>query len=45
MSLIIVKGIIVLYSNEGRIILDWLRVPDPRLILDGIRDFIEGEFQ
>ena len=44
-SLAVVEEAILFCSDEGRIILDWLRVLDPRLVLDGIKDFVDGKFQ
>jgi len=44
-SLAVVEGAVHLCSDEGRITLDWLQVPDPRLVLDGIKDFFDGMFQ
>ena len=44
-SLAIVEGAVVLYSEVGKIILDWLQASDPRLVLDGIKDLVDGESQ
>ena len=34
---------IFLHSGECRVVLDWLRALYPRLVLDGIEDFVYGE--
>ena len=40
-SLVVMKEAVLLCSWESRIILDW--APDPRLVLDGIKDLVGGE--
>ena len=44
-SLAIMEGAILLCSEESRTMMVWFRVPDPELIFDGIKDFIDGESQ
>ena len=45
MSLVIVEGAILLCFGESRIMLDWLRAPEPGLVFEGIKDFVDGESQ
>ena len=39
------EEIILLCSDEGRSMLDWPRAPDPRLVLDGTKYFVDRKFQ
>jgi len=34
---------ILFYSEKCRIIPNWSRAPNPRLVLDGIEDLVDGE--
>ena len=42
-SLAVVKGAVVLCSGVSRIMLDWLRASDSRLVLNGVKDLVDGE--
>jgi len=42
-SLVVMKGAILFYPRERGVILDRSRMPDSRLLLDGIEDLIDGE--
>ena len=35
----------IILPRKCRVVLDWPRVPHPRLIFDGIEDFVDGEPQ
>ena len=42
-SLNIIEGAVLLCFEESMIILDWLGVLDPKLVLDGIKDLVNGD--
>ena len=42
-SLAFVKGTILFYFGECGVVLNWLGASYPRLVLDGIKDFVDGE--
>ena len=44
-TLTIIEGVVLLCFGEGKIVLDWLRVPNPRLIFDSIINLIDRESQ
>ena len=41
MFLAFMKGVVLRCSEECRVMLDWLRVSDLRLVLDGVEDLID----
>ena len=45
MSLTVVVSIVFFRSGECRVVLDRLRMPYPRLVLDGIENFVDEEPQ
>ena len=42
--LAIMEGAVLFCSDEDKIMLDWLRAPDPRF-LDDIKNFVNRKFQ
>ena len=43
--LAVVKGTILFYSRECEVVLDQSWTPEPRLILNGIEDLVDGELE
>jgi len=42
-SLTFMEGTVLFFFGECRVVLNWLQASYPRLVFDGIEDFIDGE--
>ena len=43
--LIVMWGILLFCSRKRRIVLDWSRASDPRLIFNGVEELVDGELE